>query len=58
MQCILCYISLVLITNAKTQARKGLILYNNANGITTLKKHVYANHCMIAKIFEKEIICC
>jgi hypothetical protein len=55
MQCILCYVNLILITNAKTQARKGLILYNNANGITTLKKHVYANHCMIAKIFEKEV---
>jgi len=47
---------MLIITNAKTQARKGLILYNNANWITTLKKHVYANHCMIAKIFEKEII--
>jgi hypothetical protein len=53
MRCILCYASLVLIANAKTQARKGLILYNNANGITTLKKRVYANHCMMAKIFEK-----
>jgi hypothetical protein len=53
MRCIFCYVSIVLITNAKTQARKGLILYNNANGITTLKKHVYANHCMIAKIFEE-----
>jgi hypothetical protein len=27
-------------------------LYNNANGITTLKKHVYVDHYMIAKIFE------
>jgi len=24
-------------------------------GIIALKKHVYANHCMIAKIFEKEL---
>jgi hypothetical protein len=30
-----------------------LILYNNASGIIALKKHVYANHCMITKIFEK-----
>jgi hypothetical protein len=38
MRCIFCYVSIVLIRNAKTQAMKGLILYNNANGITTLKK--------------------
>jgi hypothetical protein len=53
MRCIFCYVSLVLITNAKPQARKGLLLYNNANGITTLREHVYANHYMIVKIFEK-----
>jgi hypothetical protein len=53
MRCIFCYVSLVLITNAKPQARKGLILYNNANEITTLKEHVYVNHYMIVKIFEK-----
>jgi len=52
MRCIFCYASPILITNAKTQARKGLILYNNVNGITTLKKHVYVDHYMIAKIFE------
>ncbi len=37
MKCIFCYVSLFLITNVKTKARKGLILYNNANVITTLK---------------------
>jgi hypothetical protein len=42
----------ILISNVKTQARKGLTLYNSANGITTLKKHVYVNHCMIE---EKEV---
>jgi hypothetical protein len=47
------YANTILITNAKTQARKGLILYNSANGITTLKKHVYVDHCMITKMFEK-----
>jgi hypothetical protein len=30
-------------------------LYNNANGITALQKHVYVDYCMIAKIFEKEV---
>ncbi len=55
MRCILCYVNPVLITNAKTQAREGLILYSTANGIIALKKHVYANHWMIAKIFEKEV---
>jgi len=37
MKCIFCYANLVLITNSKTQTRKGLILYNIANEITTLK---------------------
>jgi hypothetical protein len=44
MICILCYVNPILITNANTQARVGLILYSTANGITALKKHVYANH--------------
>ncbi len=54
MKCIFCHFNPILITNAKTQARKGLILYSSANGIIALKKHVYVNHCMIAKKFEKE----
>jgi hypothetical protein len=37
MKCIFCYANLVLITNSKTQARKGLILYNITNGVTTLE---------------------
>ncbi len=37
MRCILCYITLVLITNAKTQARKCLIFYKSANEIIALK---------------------
>jgi hypothetical protein len=37
MKCIICYASPILITNAKTQVRKSLILYNNANGIFALK---------------------
>jgi hypothetical protein len=53
MKCIFCHFNPILITNAKTQARKGLILYNSANGITTLKKHVYVDHCIITKMFEE-----
>jgi hypothetical protein len=53
MRWITCYVNQILITNAKTQTRKCLILYNIANGIITLKKHVYADYCMIAKIFEE-----
>ncbi len=55
MRHIFCYVKFVLISNAKTQARKGLILYNSANEINALNKHVYAHHCMIAKIFEKKV---
>jgi hypothetical protein len=28
---------------------------NSANGINTLKKHVYANHYMIEKIFKEKV---
>jgi hypothetical protein len=31
MRCIFCYASPILISNVKTQTKKGLILYNNAN---------------------------
>jgi hypothetical protein len=55
MRCILCYVNPILIINAKIQARKGLMLYNSTNGITTSKKHVYADHCVIAKIFEEDV---
>jgi hypothetical protein len=44
-----------LFCNPKIQARKGLIIYYTTNGITSLKKHVDANHFIIAKIFEEEI---
>jgi hypothetical protein len=52
---IVCYVNPISITNAKTQINKALILYSNANGITTLYKHVYVNHCMIEKIIEEEV---
>jgi hypothetical protein len=38
----------------KTHATKVLILYNIANGITTLKKNVFSYHSYIAKMFEEE----
>ncbi len=53
MKCILCYINPILFSNSKTQAKKGLILYNIINGITTLKKCVNANHSIIAKMFKE-----
>jgi hypothetical protein len=43
-----------LFCNPKTQTRKGLILYNTTNGITSLKKHVKVNYFIIAKMFENE----
>jgi len=49
LSCILCYNSSILFCNPKTQVRKGLIIYNTTNGITTLKKHMNAEHFIIAK---------
>jgi hypothetical protein len=36
MRCIIWYVNLISIINAKTQIRKTLILYSSANGITEL----------------------
>ncbi len=52
---ILCYNSPIWFCNPKIQVRKGLIIYNTTNGITTLKKHVNANHYIIEKMFEEEV---
>jgi hypothetical protein len=54
-RCIFYYASLVLIINAKIQARKGLILFNIANEIITLNKHVYVDYFMITKIFKEKV---
>jgi hypothetical protein len=35
--------------------KQGLVLYNTTNVITTLKKHVNANHSIIVKMFEEEV---
>ncbi len=40
MRCIICYTSLMLVSNLKTPTRKGFILYNTSNGITTLRNNV------------------
>jgi hypothetical protein len=31
------------------------VWYCSANGIIAFKKHVYVDHCMIAKKFEEEL---
>jgi predicted nucleotidyltransferase component of viral defense system len=51
----ICYTNLVEISNAKTQARKCLILYNITNQIITFKKHVSINNLIIAKMFKEEM---
>jgi ribosomal protein L16 Arg81 hydroxylase len=54
MCCIFCYQNPVIRINPRTQVRKGLISYYKTNGITSLKKHVDANHFFIAQMFEKK----
>ncbi len=54
-KCIFHYSSPILFCNFKTQARKHLILNDITNGITSLKKHVNANHSIIEFFFEEEI---
>jgi len=53
MRCIICYTSLVLMSNLKIQARKGLILYNRANGIIFKKKHVFLDQLKITKLLKR-----
>jgi len=55
LHCILCHNNPILNVNPKTQAKKGLIIYNTTNGIAPLRKHVNLNHCNILKQFEKEV---
>jgi hypothetical protein len=53
MRCIFCHFNPIVITNAKSQARKALILYSSAKGIIALKKHVNVNHYMIANFLKR-----
>ncbi len=55
MTCILCYDDAINIPNPKTKERKGLITCYKTYGINNFKKHVNANHFIIAKFFEEEI---
>jgi len=55
MNCIPCHDNLINATNPRTWFWKGIISYYKTNGITSLKKHVDANHGQIAKIFEEEM---
>ncbi len=49
MRCIMCYENVVNIHNPRTKERKGLIRSYKTYGIIILKKHVDANHSIIAK---------
>jgi hypothetical protein len=55
MRCILCYDTVINIFNPRTKERKRLITYYKTYGIITLKKHVDADHFIIAKKVEKEV---
>jgi hypothetical protein len=41
--------------NPRTKKRRRNITYFKKNGITTLKKHLDANHVILAKRFEEEV---
>jgi hypothetical protein len=49
MHCIFGHSNPILNLNSKTQARKGLIIYNTTNYIIALRKHVNANHSHVLK---------
>ncbi len=55
MRCILCHNNPILNVNQKTQARKGLIIYNSSYGIVALRKHVNLDHPNSLKKFKKKI---
>jgi len=57
MHCIVCHNNPILNVNPKTQARKGLIIYNAINGIATLRKHVNSDHFNVLKNFEENFYC-
>jgi hypothetical protein len=55
MHCILCHNNQIF-ANPKTQARKGLIIYNKTNAIATLRKHVNFTS-IFKKRFEDKVNC-
>jgi formate-dependent nitrite reductase cytochrome c552 subunit len=54
MRCMNCHVNFVSYS-LRTKERKGTITYFMKNGITTLKKHVDADHIVLAKRFEEEM---
>jgi hypothetical protein len=52
MRCMICHENFV-IYNPRIKERGGIITYFNKYGITPLKKHVDANHVVLAKRFEE-----
>jgi hypothetical protein len=55
MRCIICHNNPILNINPKTQASKGLIIYNSSNDIIALRKHVNSGCFNILKKFKEEI---
>jgi predicted alpha/beta-fold hydrolase len=55
MKCHVCYLNPIILANSITQMRKGIISYFKTNEINNLKKHVDANHDMLAKKFDEEV---
>jgi hypothetical protein len=53
MCCIFCHNNPVLNLNPKSQARKGLIIYNTITNIDALTKHVNSNHFNVLRKFEE-----
>ncbi len=56
MICIFCYVNLMNNSNPNIKDTKCLITYYKTYGITGLKKHVDADHAIIAKTFEGRLI--
>jgi hypothetical protein len=54
MRCMICHVNFIFY-NLKTKERRGIITYFKKNGITILKKHVDADHVVLAKRFEKKM---
>jgi hypothetical protein len=50
----ICHVNFVCY-NPITKKRRGILTYFKKNGITTLKKHVDADHAISANIFEEEV---
>jgi hypothetical protein len=54
MHCTFCHTSPILF-NLRKKERKRVISYYEKNGVTTLTKHVDADHALLAKKFEEEV---